>query len=157
MISVCNAVDRFGVPTAVVVMQGDRFLFANECFLQMVGLTAADLSTTSLLKIVRFPSNYRSDAEPVPVTIRPRDRNLAIGGYIEFRKQNLAYVVIPSLLHREPSSYRGQDQQQPATRPNDQLPSALTVLDFSIGFIRARSLVENHSAGPEVKEIREYI
>jgi hypothetical protein len=149
--------DGFGVPAAVVMVQGDRFLFANECFSQIVGLTATDLSTTSLLKIVRFPLNYRLDARPVPVTIRPLDQNLTIKGHVGFGKQGLANVVIPSQLHRATDLYKEQDRQWPPTCLSGQLPAERIVLDFAIEFIRAHSAVENHSAELEVKQIRENI
>jgi len=84
------------------MVQGDRFLFANECFLQMVGLTAADLSTTSLLKIGPLPLQLQIGCRTSSVTIRPRDRNLAIGGHIECGNQSLAYVVTPrNFIRRE--------------------------------------------------------
>ena len=136
MISVCNAMARFGVPTAVVMVQGNRFLFANECFLQMVGLTAADLSTASLLKIVRFPSNYRSNGERVSVTIRARDRNLAIEGHIECGNQGLAYAVIPSQFHQARDLSGEQEQQRPATYLSSPLASKLIALNFSVEFIQ---------------------
>jgi hypothetical protein len=82
MILACKAMDGFGVPAAVVKVQVNSFLFANECFLQITGVTVADLPTTSLLKLVSFPLNYRLGAKPVPVTIRSLDQSLTIRGHI---------------------------------------------------------------------------
>jgi hypothetical protein len=145
----------FGVPAAAVKVQVDSFLFANECFLQITGLTVADLPTTSLLKLVSFPSNYRPDAKPVPVTIRSLDQSLTIRGHIACGNQGLAYVVIPSQFHQARDLRGEQEQQRPATYLSSRLASKLIALDFSIEFIRAHSVTKNHSAELEVKEILE--
>jgi hypothetical protein len=87
MILACKAMDGFGIPAAVVKVQVDRFLFANECFLQVIGLTVADLSSTSLLKIVSFPLKYRLESKPIPVTIRSFNQSLVVRGHFRFGKK----------------------------------------------------------------------
>ena len=157
MISVCKAMDESGVPAAVVKLQVDSFLFANQCFLQIIGLTVADLPTTSLLKIVSFPLNCRLDAKPVPVTIRSFDQNLTIRGCVGFGNQVLAYVVIPSQHHQARGLHKAQERRHPATYRSSQLHSERIALDFSFEFIRAHSVGENHSSEVAVKEIHQDI
>jgi hypothetical protein len=153
MISACKSVEGLGVPAAVVLVRGDRFLFANECFLQIVGLTSAELTTTSLLKIVTFPLNCRLDAEPVPATIRTPDQNLTIRGHIGSARKGLAYVVIPPKPHRTTVLHRKHDRQRPGTYLSGQLSSERLVGDFSIEYIRSRSPIGDHSAELGEQEI----
>src|ERR1700747_723979 len=111
MILACKVMDGFGIAAAVVKFQADRFLFANDCFLQVVGLTAADLSTASLLKIVNFPLQFRLELEPIPVTVRSCRQNLVVRGHFGGGKQGLAYVIMPSRFSQTVDSEKEQQWQ----------------------------------------------
>jgi hypothetical protein len=132
MISACKAMDGFGVPAAVVKVQLDRFLFANECFLQVIGLTVADLSSASLLKIVTFPLKYRLEARPIPITIRSLNQNLVIRGHVGFGKQVLAYVITSSQFHQTIGLGKEQEQQLPATYRRSQPAPELIALAIAL-------------------------
>jgi hypothetical protein len=157
MILACKAMDGSGIPAAVVKVQVDRFLFANECFLQVTGLTVADLSSTSLLKIVSFPLKYRLESKPIPVTIRSFNQSLVVRGHLCFGKQGLACVITPSRFHQTIDLDKEQEWQRPATYRRSQLTPELIALDFSIEFVRAQLRVEKNRAEPDVEEIRDIL
>jgi hypothetical protein len=155
MILACKVMDGFGIAAAVVKVQVDRFLFANDCFLQVVGLTAADLSTASLLKIVNFPLQFRLELKPIPVAIRSCHQNLGVRGHFGGGKQGLAYVIMLSRFSQTVDSEKEQQSQRPPTSCRGRLTPDLIALDFSIEFVRAQLRVGEDPI--ELEEIREIL
>jgi hypothetical protein len=157
MILACKVMDGFGIAAVLVKVQLDRFLFANDCFLQVVGLTAADLSTTSLLRIVNFPLKFRLESKPIPVAVRPCHQNLVVRGHFGVGKQGLAYVIMPSRFSQTVDLEKEQQWQQPATYRCGRLAPDLIALDFSIEFVRAQLRVEKNPVEAKLKEIRDFL
>ena len=155
MILACKVMDEFGIAAAVVKVQVDRFLFANDCFLQVVGLTEGDLSTASLLKIVNFPLKFRLELKPIPFAIRSCHQNLVVRGHFGGGKQGLAYVIMLSRFSQTVDSEKEQQSQRPPTSCRGRLTPDLIVLDFSIEFVRAQLRVGEDPI--ELEEIREIL
>ena len=155
MILACKVMDEFGIAAAVVKVQVDRFLFANDCFLQVVGLTEGDLSTASLLKIVNFPLKFRLELKPIPFAIRSCHQNLVVRGHFGGGKQGLAYVIMLSRFSQTVDSEKEQQSQRPPTSCRGRLTPDLIALDFSIEFVRAQLRVGEDPI--ELEEIREIL
>lgn len=157
MILACKAMNEFGIAAAVVKVQVDRFLFANDCFLQVIGLTVSDLSTTSLLKIVNLPLKFRLQSKPIPVAIRPSHQNLVVRGHFGIGKQGLAYVIMPSRFHQTVDSEKEQQWHRSPTSCRGRLTPDLIALDFSVEFVRAQLKVGENPVEAELEEIREIL
>jgi hypothetical protein len=62
LIAGCQAVDAFGLPRAMGRFEADRFIFANNSFLQATGVERDEIASLALSGVVKIPSELAPKA-----------------------------------------------------------------------------------------------
>jgi hypothetical protein len=162
IISACEALDAFGLPRAVGNLQTDRFIIANDSFLQIVGLAKDEIPFVALSEVVKIhfaSSDGVKVGGPVPIAVRTHE-GVTIGGHAAISKQ-LAFFMIQLFVGASPDFEVGTavgkelQRQKVAAYVHDHLTPELLSAIFSIESVRARLEEEHHPCAKRLKEIEQ--
>jgi hypothetical protein len=140
----------------------DRFIFANNSFLQAVGLEQDEIRGLALSGVVKIHLSS-PEAAPVgrlaPVTIRSQQKRLTITGHAAFDDHGLVFIMLasPSEPNVEFESAmavrRERERQQIAGYVHEYIAPELLSAVFSMESIRLELENKEVSAAAELKEL----
>lgn len=104
IISACQAMDTLGLPRAVADFDSDRFIFANNAFLQATGVKDPLLSDLALSQIVKIHAGSVAwnTGQLIPITVESHDQGFIIRGHAVFGDNGLVFLMVP--LFGDPSA-----------------------------------------------------
>jgi|ERR1700741_549167 hypothetical protein len=162
LISACQVVDTFGLPRAVGRFDADRFIFANNSFLQAIGLERDEIASLALSGVVKIHLSSQESAKTgrlVPITARSVRKRVTISGHAAFDSTGLVYMML--VLPNEPGAEfegvmavsRERERQQIAGYVHEYIAPELLSAVFSIESIRLELAGKELQAAAELKEL----
>jgi len=92
LIAACQAVDAFGLPRAMGRFEADRFIFANNSFLQAIGVERDEIASLALSGVVKIHLSSPEAAKAgrlAPITVRSLQKRVTISGHAVFDDNGL--------------------------------------------------------------------
>ncbi|HEX6563271.1 MAG TPA: hypothetical protein VF020_03250 [Chthoniobacterales bacterium] len=162
IISACQALDAFGLPRAVGRFDADRFVFANNSFLQATGLEKDEIRGLALSGVVKIHLSSPAAAQAgrlAPVTVRSQQKRLTISGHAAFDDHGLVFIMLAS--PNEPNVEfesamavrRERERQQIAGYVHEYIAPELLSAVFSIESIRLELEDKEAPTAAELKEL----
>ena len=162
IISACQAVDAFGLPRAVGRFDADRFIFANNSFLQATALEKDELASLALSGVVKIhlsSPEATKGHQLAPITVRSQAKRVTISGHAAFDGTGLVFLML--IIPHEPSVEfesamavrREQERQQIAAYVHEYIAPELLSAVFSLESIRLELEAKNPGIAAEVKEL----
>ena len=161
LISACQTVDTFGLPRAVGSFNADRFIFANDSFLNAVGIEREEIESLALSGVVKI--HLSSPGTPkvgwlAPITVRSLHKRVTITGHAAFDDNGLVFLMLAS---SEPSAEfegamavrREQERHQIAGYVHEYIAPELLSAVFSIESIRLELVGQNPRVAAELKDL----
>jgi hypothetical protein len=162
LITACQAVDAFGLPRAVGRFDADRFIFANNSFLQAIGVERDEIESLALSGVVKIHLSSPEAAKIrrlAPITVRSLQKRVTISGHAAFNDNGLVFMmlVIPSESGVEFEGVmavrRERERQQIAGYVHEYIAPELLSAVFSLESIRLELENKNPPAAAELKEL----
>ena len=128
LISACQAVDAFGLPRAVGRFDADRFIFANNSFLQAAGVERDEIASLALSGVVKIhlssPQGGKSWPASAMAVRRERERQ-QIADYVH---EYIAPELLSAVFLIESIRLELQDKEPAAAAELKELGNRLTKL-----------------------------
>ena len=162
LISACQAVEAFGLPRAVGRFDADRFVFANDSFLQAIGLERDEIASLALSGIVKIHLRSRKAARTgrlAPITVRSPQKRVTINGHAAFDDQGLVFLMLsiadkPRFQFEDAIAVRRErERQQIAGYVHEYIAPELLSAVFSLESIRLELESKNPPAAAELREL----
>ena len=162
LIAACQAVDAFGLPRAVGRFDADRFIFANNSFLQVIGLERDEIASLALSGVVKIHLSSQEAAKAgrlAPITVRSAQKRVTISGHAAFDSTGLVFMML--VLPSEPGAEfegimtvrRERERQQIAGYVHEYIAPELLAAVFSIESIRLELEDKELPVAAELKEL----
>jgi len=162
LISACQVVDGFGLPRAVGRFDADRFIFANNSFLQAIGLERDEIASLALSGVVKIHLSSPEAAKTgrlAPITVRSVQKRVTISGHAAFDTEGVVFMmlVLPSNPGAEFEGVmavrRERESQQIASYVHEYIAPELLSAVFSLESIRLELESKNPPAAAELREL----
>jgi hypothetical protein len=162
LITACQAVDAFGLPRAVGRFDADRFIFANNSFLQAIGLERDEIESLALSGVVKIHVSSPEAAKGgrlAPITVRSQHKRVTVSGHAAFGDNGLVFLmlVIPSEPGVEFEGVmavkREREREEIADYVHEYIAPELLSAVFSIESIRLELERKNPRVAAELKEL----
>jgi hypothetical protein len=164
LISACETLDAFGLPRAFGRFDADRFIFANRCFLDAIGIDRDEitgLAMSGILKIhLQSPEAARA-GRLIPITVRPHNKQTVITGHAAFSTGEMDLIYLMLVLPTEPSAEveaamaaeREQKRQEIANYVHENIAPELLSVVFLIETIRLELGDRTGATATKLKEL----
>jgi hypothetical protein len=162
LIAGCQAVDAFGLPRAMGRFEADRFIFANNSFLQAIGVERDEIASLALSGVVKFHLSSPEAAKAgrlAPITVRSLQKRVTISGHAVFDDNGLVFMMLT--IPSEPNAVfesamavrRERERQQIADYVHEYIAPELLSAVFLIESIRLELQDKEPAAAAELKEL----